>query len=397
MAWNESCVMEQRMRFALLCDRDEQTMVELCELFGISRQTGYEWRRRYREEGPAGLVDRPRGPHRHGRSTPDAVAESIVALRLARPSWGPRKIVAKLAAQMPEVTWPAPSTAGEILKRAGLVTSRRPPRRAPARLGELTRPQHANHVWCADHKGWVRLGDRDRLEPLTVTDGFSRFLVVLGATASTGKEEAIPLFEIAFREHGLPETIRTDNGAPFASSGITGLTELGVWWAKLGVRHERIDRGSPQQNGGHERFHRTLLREAMMPPCADRATQQARFDAFRHDYNHERPHEALGQKPPAAFYEPAPRLFPDRLPEPTYAPEAAVRKVRQAGEIKWAGSLVFVSGALVGEPIAIEETDTGDWLVRFFDLEIGIIDRKTRKLRRPVPRPGDRASQNTQT
>ncbi|GGK35524.1 IS481 family transposase [Salinarimonas ramus] len=388
--------MKQRMRFALLADEGEHTMTELCALFEISRQTGYEWLRRYRALGAAGLVDRPRGPHRHGRATPDAVVEAIVALRRERPTWGPRKLVAKLRARAPETPWPSASTVGEILKRADLVSGRRLHRHAPPRLEELTRPQRPNHVWCADHKGWVRLGDRERLEPLTVTDGFSRFLLVLGATASTRTEEAEPLFEQAFREHGLPDVIRTDNGAPFASSGATGLTTLGVRWIKLGIRHERIDPGQPQQNGGHERFHGTLLREAMTPPAADRAAQQARFDAFRHDYNHERPHEALGQTPPAHLFRPTPRPLPDRLPEPDYPPEAAVRKVRQAGEIKWDGSLVHITKALVGEPVAIEETHDGEWVVRYFDVPIGIIDRRTRKLRRrPVPRPGDRPAKTT--
>jgi len=393
MPWNASCVMDQRMRFALLCEEGQHTMTELCEMFDISRPTGYEWRHRFRTEGVAGLVDRPRGPHRHGLATPEALVEAIVALRRERPSWGPRKIRAKLAERTPQTSWPAASTVGEILKRAGLVTGRRLRRRAPPRLEELTQPQHPNHVWRADHKGWVRLGDRGRLEPLTVTDGFSRYLVALGATSSTSMQEAKPLFDIAFREHGLPEVIRTDNGSPFASSGVVGLTELGVWWIKLGIRQERIDPGSPQQNGGHERFHGTLLREAMTPPAADRAAQQARFDAFRHDYNHERPHEALGQKPPAGLYEPTPRPYPNRLAEPDYPPEAAVRKVRQSGEIKWAGGLVRVSDALVGEPVAVEETETGDWAVRYFHLQIGVIDRQARKLRRPAPRPGGRAAQ----
>ncbi len=311
-----------------------------------------------------------------------------MALRRDRPSWGPRKIVAKLAAGSPEVAWPSPSTAGEILKRAGLVTGRRPVRRAPPRLGGLTEPLHPNHVWRADHKGRVPLGDRTRLEPLTVTDGFSRFVILLEATASTRTEEAKPLFEKAFRECGLPEVIRSDNGPPFASTGVTGLTELGVWWIKLGIRHERIDAGCPQQNGSHERFHGVLLKEAMQPASASRAAQQARFDAFRRDYNEERPHEALGQTPPAAFYKPSdPRPMPECPAEPDYPPEAAVRRVRGTGEIKWGGDLVYVGTALVGEPVAVEEDADGGFAVRYFDREIGIIDPRTRKLRRRILAP----------
>ena len=254
-------------------------------------------------------------------------------------------------------------------------------------------------VWRADHKGWVRLGDRGRLEPLTVTDGFSRFLVILEATASTRTDEAKPLFERAFRDHGLPTVIRTDNGTPFASTGVTGLTDLGVWWIKLGIRHERIDPGCPQQNGGHERFHRTLL-EAMQPPAPTREAQQRRFDAFRTDYNHERPHEALGQRPPADLYRPAcVRPMPERLPEPDYAAEAAVRRVRSNGEIKWAGDLVHITAALVGEPVAVEEDENGDFAVRFFDRELGVIDGKTKKFRRRIlaPRGEDPADHHLET
>ncbi|TPQ48768.1 integrase [Prosthecomicrobium hirschii] len=396
MPWNEICVVDERMRFVLEHGEQQTTMTELCERYGVSRETGYESVRRYRSAGPVGLCDRPRGAHVHGRATADAVCVAILALRRDRPSWGPRKIVAKLAAGSPEIAWPSPSTAGEILKRAGLVTGRRRVRRAPPRLGELTEPRHANHVWRADHKGWVSLGDRARLEPLTVTDGFSRFVILLEAAGSARTEEAKPLFEKAFREHGLPEVIHSDNGPPFASTGVTGLTELGVWWIKLGIRHERIDPGQPQQNGSHERFHGVLSAEAMRPPAAYRAAQQNRFDAFRRDYNEERPHEALGQTPPASFYKAAnPRAMPDRPAEPDYPPEAAVRRVRSTGEIRWGGALVYMSAALTGETVAVEEDADGSFAVRYFDREVGVIDPRTRKLRRRIlaPRGEDAADQ----
>ncbi len=383
MPWQESCSMDQRVRFIGEHTSGLWTMTELCERYEVSRKTGYKWLERYRLGGAAGLMERSCAPLVHGRATSAVLVEAIVGLRRQRPSWGPRKIVAKLAAGQPGVDWPSASTAGEILKRAGLVCGRRLKRRAPPRLGELTVPQHANHVWNADHKGWVRLGDGTRAEPLTVTDGFSRYLVSLSATGSTAQDEARPLFERAFHEHGLPEVIRSDNGSPFASTGTTGLTALSAWWIKLGIRHERIDPGHPQQNGRHERFHLTLL-EAMQPPSADRAAQARRFAAFARDYNEERPHEALGQKPPSSFYTPSSRAMPDRLPEPDYPAEAAVRKVRSTGEIKWQGDLIHICSALAGEAVAIEETQTGQWQVRFFDAPIGVIDVNSRKLRRPT-------------
>jgi transposase InsO family protein len=368
------------------------TMTELCERYAISRKTGYKWLERYRLEGAAGLMERRRAPLRHGRATAAHLVEAIVGLRRERPSWGPRKIVVKLAQRQPEADWPTPSTAGEILKRAGLVCRRRFRGRAPPRLGELTVPQYANHVWNVDHKGWVRLGDGARAEPLTMTDGFSRYLISLTATGSTSQDEAKPLFERAFREYGLPDVIRSDNGSPFASTGVSGLTALSAWWIKLGIRHERIDPGHPQQNGRHERFHLTLL-EAMQPPEPNRAAQARRFVAFARDYNEERPHEALGQKPPASAYQPSSRLMPRRLPEPDYPPEAAVRMVRCNGEIKWRGDLIHIGGALAGEAVALEETQTGQWQVRFFNVPIGVIDPEKRKLRRrAVPVHGNGAA-----
>jgi transposase InsO family protein len=300
--------------------------------------------------------------------------------------------------QQPEVAWPSPSTASEILKRAGEVKERCFRHHPPPRSGELTEPQHINHVWGVDHKGWVRLGDGSRVEPLTITDAFSRYLIRVAATSSVAYAEAKPVFERAFREYGLPEVIRSDNGAPFASTGTTGLTALSAWWIKLGIRHERIDPGRPQQNGRHERLHLTLL-EAMRPAERNLAAQARRFQAFTCDYNRERPHEALGQRPPASVYRCSPRKMPSRLPEPDYPAEAAVRKVRSNGEIKWQGELIHICSALIGEAVAVEETEAGHSQVRFFHVLLGWIDPDTKKLRRfAVPVHGDgKAKTGTRT
>jgi putative transposase len=381
MSWRESCAMDERVKFIADHLTGSWTMTELCDLYEISRKTGYKWVDRYRLEGAAGLKERSHAARVHGRATPQNIVDAIVALRRERPTWGPRKIVSKLAAGQAEIEWPSASTAGEILKRAGMICSRRLRRRAPPRLGELTVPRRANHVWGLDHKGWIRLGDGSRAEPFTVTDGFSRYLISLTATGSTQYAECKPPLEQAFREYGLPEVIRSDNGSPFASTGTTGLTAMSVWWIKLGIRHERIDPGHPQQNGRHERFHLTLL-EAMRPPPPNRMAQARRFAAFARDYNEERPHEALGQCPPASVYRISPRALPKRLPEPDYPVDAVVRQVRSNGEIKWRGDFVHLCSALAGETVAIEETEDGQWQVRFFDVPIGIIDQKTGELRR---------------
>ncbi len=381
MPWSESRIVDERLRFVSACLSGEASMTELCERHGISRKSGYKWLVRYQAEGPGGLLDRSHAPARHGRQTDAALAEAIILMKTARPSWGPRKIVARLKLDHPGLIWPADSTVGEILKRAGLVEPRHRRQRVTPTWGGLTTPERPNHVWATDYKGWALLGDGRRCEPLTVTDSFSRYLLGLSAGSDTSEEQARPWFEAAFKEFGLPQVMRSDNGPPFASTGVTGLTRLTVWWIRLGIRHERITPGKPQQNGRHERFHLTLM-ETMSPPAADQIAQAERFGAFRQDYNHHRPHEALDQLPPAAFYRPSPRKLPDRLPEPDYPAEAAVRQVRTNGCIKWRGELVFISSALCGEAVAVEETEPGHWRVRFFDQPIGLIDRKTNRLGR---------------
>jgi putative transposase len=378
MPWRESCAMDERLRFIAECLSGEVSKTELCEAYGISRQVGYKWLARYAVEGPSGLVDRSRAPHVHGRATADDLVDKIVALRQARPTWGPRKIIAKLEQQHPDLAWPSHSTAHEILKREGLVSARRVRRRPPPRPGALITPEAPNHVWAVDHKGWVTLGDGARCEPLTLADTYSRFLLAVSTGSGPHQAQAKPVMQRAFEDFGLPQVIRSDNGSPFATSSPSGLSALSVWWIKLGVHPERILPGRPQENGRLERFHRTLL-EAMRPACANRDAQAQRFEAFRHDYNHNRPHQALGQLVPASFYKPSPRQMPARLPEPDYPSSHAIRKVRSNGEIKLAGNLVHISSALAGEPIALQQIERG-WRVWFYKEAIGLLDHHGRKL-----------------
>lgn len=388
MPWQESCVMDERVRFISDWLSADWTVVDLAERYGVSRKTAYRWINRYRSEGARGLEDRSSAPHRHGGATDERLAELILQQKEERPSWGPRKIIARLKDLHPGEAWPVASTAEQILKRAGLVKVRRRRFRAPPTLGGLTAPERPNHVWSTDHKGWVELGDGTRCEPLTISDNHTRFLIGLSPGASKSVQETRAEFERAFTDYGLPEVIRSDNGAPFASNGVTGLTALSVWWAKLGIRHERTALGKPQQNGRHERFHLTLC-EAMDPPAADRTAQVARFETFRSYYNEERPHEALEQTPPARHYLRSPRELSSRLPEPDYPQEAAIRRVRSNGEIRWAGELIFVSETLIGERVAIEELDDGEMRMRFYDTPIATIDpRQKRLFRLRVPARG---------
>ncbi|AWI60922.1 hypothetical protein AB395_00005745 (plasmid) [Sinorhizobium fredii CCBAU 45436] len=289
--------MDERLGFVGDCLEGEETMTALCAAYGISRKTGYKWLGRYRALGPEGLVDLPRAPLAHGRATAAELVARIVAEKEAHPLWGPKKVLARLKRGAPQLGWPVASTVGEILKRHGLVGRRRR-RWRPAGGGSFAPAAGPNAVWSGDYKGWFRTRDGRRCEPLTVMDVSSRFALALEACTRPAEEEAWPVFVRLFAEHGLPERFRSDNGSPFAAAGVTGLTPLSVRFIKLGIGLERISPGKPQQNGRHERFHLTMLPLAAAPE-ADRAAQQAAFDAFRSSYNEERPHEALDMEVPA--------------------------------------------------------------------------------------------------
>ncbi|MGO4126297.1 integrase core domain-containing protein [Inquilinus sp. YAF38] len=390
MPFQEISAVEEAVRFVTAYLAGEETMSELCRGFGISRQWGYELVRRYQAEGWSGLEPRSRAPHHPGQTMAAELAAAIVALREAHPRWGPKKLKALLERREPETAWPAASSIGDLLRREGLVRSRRR-RRTPLPLTQPFAPVTGpNDLWGIDFKGWFRTGDGVRCDPLTLSDADSRFLLVCQSVEPT-IEGVDPVTDAAFHEYGLPLGLRSDNGPPFAGNGAGGLTRLAVKWIKLGIRLERIDPGAPEQNGRHERMHGTLKADTAKPPAATPAAQQANFDRFRLEYNHLRPHEALGQETPASHYHKSPRGYPARIEEPAYDAEHAVRRVRSNGEIKWGGTLIFVSEALVGEPVGVAETETGDWIVRFADLPIGLIGRGTHKLRPIAPaRPGRR-------
>ena len=385
MVWRETGIMDERLRFVVDCLAGEETMSALCAAYGVSRKIGYKWLGRYREFGPEGLHDRPRAPLNHGRATPWDVVERIVAMKEAHPLWGPKKIVARLKRAEPCCGWPAVSTAGEILKRHGLVGRKRRRWKA-AGNGPWPEASEPNAVWTGDHKGWFRTRDGWRCEPLTVMDASSRYLLALEATGSTADAEAWPVFERLFEEHGLPDRFRSDNGPPFASPGITGLTPLAARFIKLGITLERIAPGKPQQNGRHERFHLTMLPMAK-EPAADRTAQGQAFEAFRRSYNEERPHEALAMDTPAQHYRPSRRAMPRTPPEPEYPDAAAVRRVRHNGEIKWNGGFVYVSQTLAGEAVAAAETEDGQWTLTFHAHPLGIIDTRRMKLVRRSAAP----------
>jgi len=346
--------MDERLKFMAAWLEGEESRSSLCERHGISRKTGYKWAARYAADPAGGLVDRTHVPHNIPHKIEAGAAGMIVELRSRHPSWGPRKLRAALMRSAPGQDWPAASTIGDLLRREGLVDRRR--RRWPAL--RQTQPfadiRQANDTWCLDFKGWFRTGDGRRCDPLTVSDAYSRYLLGCRIVPPTGAGVQ-PVIEGLLREHGLPGAIRSDNGPPFASTAAGGLSQLSVSWLKLGIRLERIEPGHPEQNGRHKRLHRTLKAETLQSPAANPGAQQARFDAFREIYNEERPHEALGQAPPATVWHPSPRPYPSRIDEPAYGSDHAVRRVRSNGEIKWGGGLVFISEALIGELVGVAE------------------------------------------
>lgn len=373
MPWRETCAMDQRMRFILACLEGHESVSALCRQYGISRKTGNKWLFRYRSEGAPGLLDRSRAPHSNGRAVDVKVVQAVLSVRHRYPSWGPRKVKAWLADRHPEQMWPAASTIGELFDRAGLTRPRKRRRRVPAQSAPLAACQAPNDVWCADFKGWFLTADGTHVEPFTVSDGHSRFLIRCQAVAGCDEAHVWPVLEAAFREYGLPRTLRSDNGPPFASRAVGGLSRFAVKLIKAGVLPERIDPGKPQQNGRHERLHLTLKQETAAPPARSLAAQIDRFERFREIYNGERPHEALGQIPPARIYLPSPRCFDGILRAPDYPDHAQVRRVRSNGMIKWKGDFVFLSEVLVGEPVGLLPIADDVWIVKYGPIVLGTL------------------------
>lgn len=365
MAWSETSPMKERVLFIDDLENNLYSMTELCEMYGISRKTGYKWAERYVEEGVEGLRDRSRAPLSCPHRTEERVVEALLAARRRHPLWGPRKLLAYLSRRQLEWAWPAASTAGDILRRAGLVEPRRRRRRRSPAGRPKVEVRSPNDVWTIDFKGEFRTGDRRYCYPLTVADWCSRYVLGCKALLSTDTASAQPALESRFRKYGLPRAILSDNGSPFSSQAICGLSRLSVWWIKLGIEALLIQPGHPEQNGIHERMHRTLKAETARPPAGDLAAQQQRFDAFLDLFNEERPHEALGQRPPAELYEESPRAYPERLEEIEYPGHFEVRRVQSRGEISWRGLRPFVSEVLTGEPVGLEEVDDGVWSLYF--------------------------------
>jgi len=380
MPWHETSPMDQRMQFVTDYRSGLFTMMELAAQYGVSRKTGYKWLERYEAAGPVGLAERSRRPHSSPLATDPDVVAALVAQRTRHPRWGAKKLLTVLARRAPTLAWPARSTVCDLLRRQGLVTPRPRRRRGVAARLPLAPITAANDVWTTDFKGEFRTGDGVYCYPLTLRDGFSRFVLCCHAQLSRRTEVTRPQFERAFAEYGLPARIRSDNGGPFASTGLAGLSRLAVWWIRLGIIPERITPGHPEQNGSHEQFHAVLKAETARPPAAHARAQQRRFARFCAEYNDERPHEALQGAVPASHYHASPRPLPRRLPGPEYLGHFDVRRVSRVGQVSWHGAPLFLSEALAGEDVAFEEVDDGLWTVWFASVVLGRFDERQRRL-----------------
>jgi transposase InsO family protein len=373
-------VVEERVRFVLAYLEGQYSLAELCRAYSVSRKTAYKFLTRYVAGGIEALRDRSRAPRHHPNAVAPGVVELVVDTRRHHPSWGPRKLLPYLARQYPGLQLPAPSTVSALLRVRGLAARRRVrpqglPRSAP--FGTVAGP---NDLWTADFKGWFRAGNGERCDALTIADTASRFAFACELLERVTVDAARPVFERAFREYGLPHAVRTDNGTPFASRGLGGLTRLSAWWIRLGVRPERITPGKPQQNGRHERFHRTLRDTALRPPAPTRRAQQRVCDAFLHEYNYERPHAALANATPAELYDRSPRPYPSRLPLIQYPSDYTVRRVQCRGHIRWHGDGIFVSETLIGEAIGLCPMRDDGWTIYFGPLALAYFDGRKRQL-----------------
>ena len=375
MPWKETCPMEQRVEMVGDWLQDEASITELSKIYGVSRATIYKWLKRFKAEGPEGFREHSRAPHQHPNAVPAEIVRLLVSARLSHQRWGPKKIQKWLRERYPDEEWPSLSTMSVIFKREGLVKPRGIRHAVAAYTTPFLECNRPNKVWSADFKGQFRTADGKLCYPLTITDNFSRFILLCRGLRRATHDEVRPWFESTFRRYGLPEAVRTDNGSPFASVGLGGLSRLSAWFIKLGIRPERIEKAHPEQNGRHERMHRTLKEATAVPPQANLSKQQKAFNSFVEEYNFDRPHEALGMEKPGAVYEFSERAYTTKTAPMRYAPELAVRPVRTSGEILWKGKRIYISQALSGERIGLLQLEEEHrWEIHYGFQKLGVLD-----------------------
>lgn len=387
MPWRERSPVDLRVQFIGEYQTELWSMTELAEQYGISRKTAYKWVTRYERGGAAALLDQSRRPWTQPSATDPRLIAALLAVRRRHPRWGAKKLLAVVKRQDARAAWPSRSTVCDVLRRHALVVPR--PRRRPMphgghALAPITGP---NETWTTDFKGEFRTGDRRYCYPLTLRDGFSRYVLRCDALLSRSYALTRARFERAFADYGLPVRIRSDNGGPFAGPGLGRLSRLNVWWIRLGIVPERIGLGRPEQNGSHEQFHRVLKADTTRPPAATVRAQQRRFGAFYREYNEVRPHESLDDQPPATRYTASPRPLPTRLAPLEYPGHMEVRRVSSAGCISWHGIPIFLTEVLEGEDVGFEEVADGYWTLSFATVRLGRFDERTRRIT-ALPLPG---------
>ncbi|MCF7740561.1 MAG: IS481 family transposase [Candidatus Marinimicrobia bacterium] len=384
MPWKEVKPMDDKIRFIADYLNQYFTVTELCERYNISRKTGYKWIKRYYQLGPDALSDRSRKPHHSPTKTDTKTENEILKIRKRHHSWGAKKILWRIAKDHPDWKLPANSTVYLILKKHGYIKKRRRSRKRfhPGKpVRPITRP---NDTWTVDFKGQFKTKDGIYCYPLTIADGFSRYLLACEGLLSTKHIFAKPVFKRIFQEYGLPNKIRSDNGNPFASIALGRLSRLSIWWIRLGILPELIELGHPEQNGSHERMHRTLKQETIIPPAKNLKKQQERFDTFQNEYNNQRPHEGINMKTPAEIYSLSQRKLPKKLPQVEYPAHFEVRLVSENSGIRWRrkgkNGRVCVSHLLAGEYVGLEEVDNEIWNVYFGPIWLGRLDERIMRI-----------------
>lgn len=380
MPWKMEKPMDQKVKMLSEWLEGNCQITELAKKYGISRKTAYKLLRRYSEEGIQGLEEKSRAAHTHPNITEPQIIDRIIEYKVKHTTWGPRKIIDCLERTYPDVNWPAASTAGEWLKKNDLVRNRKRRKHVQLYQDHFIDCTGPNDVWSADYKGQFHMRDQKVCYPLTVTDNYSRYILACDGLEGPRYHETQECFKRIFRDYGLPLSIRTDNGVPFAGTGIGGLSRLSIWWIKLGIIPERITPGEPQENGRHERMHRSLKEATVNPAGRNFKEQQKKFDFFRIEFNTERPHEGIGMKRPVELYKRSFRAFPDKIKPVEYSDSMAVRSIKQSGEIQFANKLYFISELLYGDRVGLKEINDGLWQIYFGLHKLGCIDLHRKKV-----------------
>jgi putative transposase len=380
MPWRKMSTMDQKIQMVADWQSQYFSITDLSQKYGLSRPTIYKWLERYEELGIDGLKEQNRTPRYSPNQTKDAIVKLIIAEKLKNRKRGPKKVYHQLKAQYPHIDLPAPSTIGEWLKKHGLVNKRKKRLRVPPYTEPFQACQTPNAAWSADYKGQFYTRDARVCYPLTISDNYSRYLLKCQGLPGPCYHETRAVFETVFKEYGLPDAIRIDNGTPFTGKCLGGLSRLSIWWIQFGIIPERIDKGCPQQNGRHERMHRTLKEEALNPASRNMKEQQKRFDWFRIDYNNYRPHEALQQNVPSNYYQPSIRPYVEKPVMPDYDLDYAVRRVRHSGEIKFKGGIYYLTQLLTGQPVGLKEVADGQLTIYYSFQPIGTLDLRKNKI-----------------